>query len=471
MQFSRREFFSAVIEHLNTSPADFPDPAERKKRKFEILIPAPPEPPKEPPQLSKQELKNQKRNDRLILNQLKLRIQPIMDQIKLKFKKFRTGVIDTNQIKYLYEEEDPSLVTTDLPEEQRQLEYRPYEKAKDSHGEPVLREVATGKIFYNLETVTIEKRLSNGYYKRPKDFVSDVKKLTKDAKAIGDEDRLMKANELQANVEVDVGAIESENPPFMAELENVHQRELKREKGMLEKDKRVAAEEGRRIEAMPTNVPPNVPTGDPGESTTDQSSGPIVLGQLLTNGIVHHPVTPSNPSQPSTLTNGPSHGLSDLSDIHGQSHSASNGTSGPSRGDGDTHLTISEERPSTGKDTQSSFGPSAQTRPFESYTGGPASLQQRRSIPGSLSQVSAVTPMAEGSQLADYTNYASTTSSDKRHTGSSGDKHTQNTQSTNGPGQVVKPDSGPDLSMFPSPPEANSQIPDTVVNTQGKTLN
>jgi len=438
---------------VNASPADFPEPADRKKRQFEILVPVPPEPPKEPPPLSKAEQKAQKKKDRLLLNQLKQRIQPIMDQIKLKNKKFRTGVIDEGQIRYLYEEEDPTFVSTDLPPEQRLLDSsRPYEKATNAQHEPGLVHVATGKFFYNLETVTIEKRLSNGYYKRPKDFTADVKKLAKDAKAMEDAERIIRANELLTNVEVDMEDIVMRDPQLVAELENVYARESKREKEMIEKAKELAAAEGRRIEAIQSNMPP----ADTAASSADQSVGPIVLGQPVTNGIAHHPVTPSDPSQRSTLTNGFSGHISDLSDLQGH---LSNGTSVPSRGEGDVNLSNSDDVRSTEKGTQSSsIGPSAQTRPLDSYTGGPTSLEHRRSIPGSLSQRSLITPMAENSNLNDYTNYASTTSSEKRNTGSSGDKNTQST-----PGRQE----GPDLSMFNELGDSNSQLPDTRGNTQG----
>ena len=443
------------MDYINASPVEFPEPAERKRRQLEILIPVPPEPAKEPPPLSKAELKAQKKKDRQLLNLLKQQIQPIMDQIKTKSKKFRTGVVEDARIRYLFEEEDPALVSTDLPPEQRGADSsRPYEKSKDDHGEPGLLDVATGSFIYNMDTVTIEKRLSNGYYKRPIDFAADIKKLAKDAKTIGDQERIIKANELLTNVEVDMEDIGMRNPALVAELENVYAREVKREKVMAEKAKQLAAAEGLRIDTIPSNVPPV----GVAESSNDQSSGPIVLGQL-TNGLVEHPITPSNPSQPSTITNRMSAGLSDLSDLQGQPHS--NGNSVPSRNE-EVQLSNSDDIPSTEKQTQntssSSFGPSAQTRPFES-TGGPHSIDHRRSIPGSLSQKSLITPLAEGSNLRDYINYASTTSSEKRNTGSTGDK---NTQSTTG-----KPESGPDFGLFGDPAEPNSQLPDTVPNTQG----
>ena len=404
----------------------------------------PPPPPKEPEPATKEELKVQKKKDRQTLNILKLRIQPIMEQIRLKFKRFRTGVIDESQIRYLYDEEDHNIVVSDIPHEDRQLAlFRPFEKGTDDSGEPGLVDQASGKFFYNMEIVTIEKRLSNGYYKRPKDFLVDIKKMTKDAKAIGDADRLLKANELQANVEVDIGMIETDNPALAAECEAVYIRERKREEEKVEKAKQAAAAEGRQPEPILSNVPPR----DLGTSAED-SSGAIMLGQATTNGILH-PITPSRPSLPSTLTNGLSGNISDLSNLQG--HHESNGTSVPSRGE-DLPMTNSDDT-STNRETQSSWGPSAQTRPLSHHTGGPASLQQRLSYPGSLSQRSAITPMAEGSNPNMYSNDASSTSSDKRMTGSSGALNTQSTHQ----GRLE----GPDLSIIPGPPSAHSQLPDT----------
>ena len=457
-EVDRYEYFKPIAEYLNTSPADFPEPSNRKKRRIETLMPVPPEPPKAIEQ-SKVELKAQKKRDRQLLNVLKLRIQPIMNEIKRAHKRFRTGIIDESQIRYLYEEEDPSILTTDLPHDQRrQDEYRPYEKGIDSHGEPGLIEQATGRFFYNLETVTIEKRLSNGYYKRPKDFLTDIKKLVKDAKASGDQDRLLKANELQTNVEVDIGNIEMETT-LMAELELVWSREMKRERDMIEKVKQAAESEGRRLAIMPSKF-----SLEDGEQTTEQSSGPIVLGQPIANGVSHHPHTPSNPSQPSVLTNGYSNNLSDLSDLQNRPHS--NGTSFPSGIDLDASMSTSQDT-SSGRDTQSSsFGQSAQTRPFHDTTGGPASVEQRKSFTatGSLSQRSAITPMVAESNLHDYANYASTTSSDKKASGSSGSLNTQaNTQNSLSQGSQSSQGKleGPDLSMIPEVVPSHSQMPET----------
>ncbi|KAL8999465.1 MAG: hypothetical protein Q9169_001670 [Polycauliona sp. 2 TL-2023] len=500
---SRRQYFQTVAAYLGTAPSDFPEPMNRKKRRLEILPPVPPE-PQTMAVLSREELKEQKKRDRYLLNMLKLRIHPIMEQIRVKQKKFRAGVIDESQIRYLYDEEDPSIVSTDLPPHERHRDhYRPYEKGTDGHGEPGLVETATGKFFYNMEIVTIEKRLSNGYYKRPKDFLSDVKKLARDAKAVGDPDRLLKANELLANVEVDMGIIESDTA-FMTELEHVYTREMKREKDLMEKQKRLmGAEEERRLQLM---APGDAQIDS--RATREQSGGPVVLGEPTSNGVLQHPVIPLNASQPSQ-TSSLSHvsrPLSDLDDL-GPRHSLSNGTSVPSH-DYDAQASNSRDGSSTSPDqgTQdSSLGQSAQIRHPSNHTGASNSLGYRKAM-GQLSQTSTSTPMAPGSNPQDYINYASTTtSSDKRNTGSSGDKmfsqsdkfnsqsdrpNTQsdkpNTQSDKTSTQNEKTSSqndrhssqngntstqstqesngrmeGPDLSMLPEPPVPASQYPDT----------
>ncbi|KAL8874214.1 MAG: hypothetical protein Q9174_000406, partial [Haloplaca sp. 1 TL-2023] len=480
----RHDYFQGLAQHLSTSPADFPEPANRKKRRLEVLPPVPPEPEKPLAVLSKQELKAQKKRDRHSLNLLKLRIQPIIDQIRNKLKKFRTGVVEESKIRYLFEEEDPTLVSTDLPREQRGRDhFRPYELGHDEHGEPGLVETATGKFLYNLEIVTIEKRLSNGYYKRPKDFLSDIKKLAKDARAIGDEDRLLKANELLANVEVDLSNIETMDPSLVAELEQVYVRELKREKELMEKQRLLRdTEEERRLQLLPPNTSPG-DAGDAALAITEQSTGPVMLGEPMTNGYTHHPRTPpsqptrpSQPSQPSlssSLSNKSSIPLSDLSDLQPR-YSQSNGTSVPSRDNGYNSSSQDDPSSSTDPPTQdNSFGQSAQTRPFSSYTGAPNSLQHRRSIPpghpGELSQNSAMTPMAQGSVADDYHNDASTTSSDKRNTGSSGEKNTASqslefqTQSEPAPSQSQENGilEGPDFSVLPEVTMSSSQFPDT----------
>ena len=454
---ARREFFATLFNYIKTSPKDFPNPANRKKRSLEILKPAPPDEPKPAAPASKEELVAQKKRDRTTLNFLKIRLQTIMNEIKKAYKMFIKPVIGEESIRYLFEESDPSRVQSDQPlEVQARASFRPYEKSKDSHGEPGLMEVASDKFYYNLEIVTIEKRLSNGYYKRPRDFLADIQRLAKDAKTLGEHHRLMKANELLANCEVDVFTMEMENPALVTECEKVYQRELDREKKALEKVRKKAEEEGLMPPPVLSNVPHNA---DSGPSSVNASTGPIVLGiqDKMPNGHLEAPSTPSKPSrntQNSGLTNGfaPRAG----SDLNEAQVSTSNGSS--SNADGDVHMTNSEDHTSIDRDTQqSSFGPSAQTRPLHSYTAPSQALRQASGMSAPLSQKENMTPMRPGSQPGDYTNEASTTqttSHPKTSDRSSGPHHPFNTQSSNG--------EGPNLNLYADRQlDADGQLPDT----------
>ncbi|TGO60013.1 hypothetical protein BCON_0039g00440 [Botryotinia convoluta] len=218
----RKEFFQSIISYLSKTPNEFPDPANRKKRKLEPLELAPPPPPPKGP--SKEDIKARLKADLHILNLLKVQIQPIMDQIHRKYRKFRTPVLQNSQFQYLFDEQDPNYVQPDIPQ------FRPFELAVDKKGNKCLRETVSGKIYYNLDTTTIEERLVNGFYARPKDFVFDIKTLVRDAKAIGDKDRLLRAKEMLANVEVDLYAYEHD--PKFADCENLYRRQLQRAKEM-----------------------------------------------------------------------------------------------------------------------------------------------------------------------------------------------------------------------------------------------
>jgi SpoVK/Ycf46/Vps4 family AAA+-type ATPase len=453
---ARYEYFNKVVEYIKTSPTQFPDPENRKKRELETLEVAPPAPPKSSTPLTKEQLKAQKKKDRQTLNLLKIRIQPIMDQIK-KYKRFRTGVIDESQIRYLWEEEDPNTVTSDLPIEQRTT-FRPFEKSYDKHGVPGLWETVSGKFFYNMEIVTIEKRLSNGYYKRPSDFLADIKRLAKDARQLGDQERLLRANELLSNVEVDISTIEQAEPQLVAECENVYLRELEREKAANEKAKRAEDEEQGGFVGRTANH--NVPYGN---TDSGPSSGPVVLGESFPDlgpKGQDRPVTPTRRSAVSFLTNGyHQSGGSDLNDLSANGPTINGSHESRPDGDGDVYMTNSEDHSGTRETQGSSFGPSAQPKPDYSHT-APSQQIRRESGLSSFSQKGPMTPMAPGSQPHDYTNEASTTQT------TSGQKSSD--QSSLRPNYTQSPVVGhglrnefPDLTQYPDRVGLEEHLPDT----------
>ncbi|KAK3401112.1 hypothetical protein B0T20DRAFT_160695 [Sordaria brevicollis] len=227
-------FFLPVIQNLWKAPEEFPDPANRKKRVLEILPVAPPPPPRVP---TKQEIKAQRQLDFHHLNLLKSRLQPIMDQINRRYRKFRQPVIPLNTISYLFQESDPNFVRPDVGEQ----EQRPFVISKDDKGVDGILETKTGKFYYNLDSTTIEERLANGYYARPIDFYEDAKRLFLDVKTIGDRDYITKASEMITNVEIDVFETNLAFKAQGVDFEAIYQRQLERAKKAEERHRKKAA--------------------------------------------------------------------------------------------------------------------------------------------------------------------------------------------------------------------------------------
>ncbi|KAG6308082.1 hypothetical protein E4U44_007588 [Claviceps purpurea] len=256
----RMKFFSVTLDYIRKNPNEFPQPESRKKRILEELPVAPAIAPKPP---TKEEAKLVKRKDHQMLNTLKLHLQPIMDQINKKYRKFRQPVIPQSQIDYLFAECDPNYVRPDITEGV----HRPYEIVKDKHGNDVLRDTASGKCYFNLETTTIEERLSNGFYARPKDFLFDIKALAKDAKNIGDKERTLKANELLSNVEVDVASIEHNFSSV--DWDGLHRRQVQRAAQVAEKERRRKA-----MQSISNRI-----QSDLGGANDSDTQGPLTLGE------------------------------------------------------------------------------------------------------------------------------------------------------------------------------------------------
>ncbi|KAI9746699.1 MAG: hypothetical protein M1818_000413 [Claussenomyces sp. TS43310] len=332
---ARHEFFTKIIEYIRMGPREFPDPLNRKLRKLPELEVAPPPPPKIP---SKEELKAQRKRDMQLLNALKICIQPIMEQINRKYKKLRNPVIPQSQIQYLFDEQDPNYVRPDV------VQFRPFELDKDKDGITVIKETASGKIFYNLEITTIEERLSNGFYARPKDFLADIRSLAKDARRFGDRDRILRANDLLANVSVDIETIE--NMPAFANVEGLYQRQMRRTKEKLEKYRKRAEVDAGLSSLLRADIP------QPGlDAATDDHSGPLTLGEPISGSRFHALSTPF--SNKSALSNG-------YSGTSSQHHSHQNGSSATSRNSGeDVHMGGTDESAHQTPTVSQAMGPPA----------------------------------------------------------------------------------------------------------------
>ncbi|KAF2430309.1 AAA-domain-containing protein [Tothia fuscella] len=430
-QEAREEYFEALVGYVRKRPSEFPDPENRKRRKIEVLPDAPAEAIASAP-LTKEELKRQKRADRHTLNQLKMEIGKVMEQIKKKYRRFVTPVIDDARLRHLFDEQDPTVLTTDLTQEQLQAQeiQHPYVLATDRHGVGGIKEVATQKFFYNMDIVTIETRLSNGYYKRYKDFYADIKYLAKDAKNFSDRDRMIKANELVSNVEVDMIAFENQMPSLNSECEAVYLRELARLKQ--------AQPAESTLMGAARFAPQSISTMD--------TNGPVILGEPVPGAAPFlAPITPVRPVG-SAGSSGPN-----------VIEPRTNGSSVPSRHpDEDAHMADSE---STTQPDRSAFLLSV-----AAHSG--TNTQQRRN------QAAVFQKMIPGSQIDDYQNSASTTTSGQKTTSSNrtsghsvapaGGDLRGHTQSTNG--------SAGDSHYYPpfdhyAAMSGGSQIPDTQENS------
>lgn len=401
------EYFRTVVSHIRKAPTDFPDPHTRKKRVLEELPVAPP--PLEKPK-SKEEIQQERNRDYTQLNILKLRLQPIMDQIKKKYRVFHKPVIPRDRYNYLFDEADPNYISPDV------AQHRPFVTTKDKAGTGLLTEVATGKSYYNLDTSIIEERISNGFYARPRDFYRDIKALLHDIKNTEDRDKILKANEMVTNVDVDISAIEMDTGT--AQWEGLYQRQVQRKVEDDAKAKKRAA-----MAAAIGMVQSDLSNGQDGES----HDGPVRIGA---------PVPPDTGRTMARFR---------VMSPDGHSHDQSaeppvtNGDSVPSRpvqsGTDETQTTQPQSQmgppqlPRTG--TSQSLSSSVR-----GTTGGTQGQQ--------ISQVSALTSLPPGMSPSAVLNEASTTNDPSTTHRSSGN---WSTQATNG--------------FHPDMDNASQQLPDT----------
>ncbi|KAK8124812.1 Tat-binding-like protein 7 [Apiospora kogelbergensis] len=381
----RHEYFSLLLSHLRRFPKDFPDPMNRKKRILEKLPLAPPPPPKV---LSKEEEKAEWLQYRRVLNLMKVHLQPIMEQINRKYRKFRAPVINPQLYSYLFDEMDPNYVRPDV----EHALPRPFIAAKDKEGRDGIREVATGKFYYNMDIQTIEERLANGYYHKPQKFLEDVITLEKDAKASGDRERILKASELVTNVEVDVNDVASKLASI--EWDRLYETERQRRAAKEEKQRKKMAMKS-AIDMVNSSV-----TGSAGND-----------GGLHTTTAQFQVMSP--------LSNG--HGNSSSSH-----HTVSNGTTVPSRATGED---VQMEDATDSMDTTTS--PVQQPGPqWPDIQQRPLNLSTRATAGGTtqISQVSAVQSLPPGVSPSALANDASTT----KTTDPSNRSSNWSTQMTNG---------------------------------------
>ncbi|KAF3177981.1 hypothetical protein EYR41_006507 [Orbilia oligospora] len=260
----REEFFKRVIGFIRKSPRDFPDPTMRPKRKIEQLPLAPPPPPKVQ---TKEETKSQKQADKYYIHQLKVRLMPIIDMLKVKYKRFKRPFIPQERLEQLGRPEfNDDVVASDIPP------VTDLQLVKDSEGTDMILDIHKDKRFYNLDLEVIEERVFNGYYVKPSQFVQDIQYLMLDCQASGDRSALLLGSEMMTNVEISIFDLEKENPQWVAGWQDVWNRAEARR---LKKD-----EEGKSggirgtLAAITESGEESTPRAEPSVLETPAQAGP-----------------------------------------------------------------------------------------------------------------------------------------------------------------------------------------------------
>lgn len=376
-----------MISHIRKAPTDFPpEAASRKKRVLEELERVAPPPPRE---MTKEEIKAQEQKDRQIKNWLKLRLNPLMEAIKQKYRRFKKPVIEYDLIKHLLDppqQPELEIVTSDIPSAPVIERFKIF--FDDVDEQLRVRDSLTDKTYYNLDIDVIEERLSNGYYCTPKQFLHDLEHIRYDADISGDKERKMKANEMLTNAEVFIADVEMD-AGFIAQCEDMFRREQKKKADLRAKRERKAkaledAREAAERLASSTNRGNNEsPAKSKANSRGSPSNGSFSNGVKETQTGGHQTGQPGPVSSQNEHESQPSGHASVFQTPHSRM---------------DSHLII--DSPWSPFPSQAASGPASRA---------PTQLTQMSSVAGASV---GVTPFTSNGGV--IVNYASTTTSGKR---------------------------------------------------------
>lgn len=229
---ARRNFFKTVEGALQMKPYEFlNDLSNRPKRKLKELAIVPAE-SISGVLLGKKHDKQQEYEDKRLKNLLKIKLAGLMDLFKNRYKRFRKPIIDESYLHHLYE---PSILENPM------ITYEvAYIISEDPEHPNMIKELNTGKFFYNMDLDTIEERIWNGFYSEAKQFLKDVRMIVKDAINSGDRERILKANEMMTNAQF--GIDDFNNPEFAKACKELRIREIEKQAKLLEEYKKLKAE-------------------------------------------------------------------------------------------------------------------------------------------------------------------------------------------------------------------------------------
>lgn len=223
----RKEYFKLLKETLLMKPYEFVNDLEnrpkRKLKKLKVIE----EEKIDNKELTKRKLKEQEYLDTKLKNTLKIKLASLMDLFKVRYKRFKKPVIDENLLSHLFYPE-----ILDNPLNNYEILY---ERATDPEHKNMIKEIHTGKYYYNIDLDIVEERLWNGFYSEPKQFLKDIKKIVQDSVTSGDRERILKANEMLTNAQFGVDDIST--PEFLQACKEMRKREIMKQAKILEDHK------------------------------------------------------------------------------------------------------------------------------------------------------------------------------------------------------------------------------------------
>ncbi|KAJ7667104.1 hypothetical protein B0H17DRAFT_1089305 [Mycena rosella] len=245
---ARTEFFAGLVTDVRRPPNEFADGMPRRKRVLEVLEVAPPLEPRKP---SAAELAVQEENDQRVIALLKYRLEPILTQLKRKFKRFTKRATE----EYIFEGMEDIQHQLQLhqlqPQQPLEVLTTTVEVQADPNGsinvmeQDVVVPAVNGHVngitvveapappvqhrpeLYDMDLERMHTQLYKGRYLTPQDFLDDVGKIVHNAAArqAEDLDRLYKAQAMFTATQV---SIHEFDPQLRVECERMAVRERAR---------------------------------------------------------------------------------------------------------------------------------------------------------------------------------------------------------------------------------------------------
>ena len=230
---SREAYFGTLKKTLLMKPYEFVNDLEnRPKRKLKQLKVVQSTEQLSDEVANKRKLKEQEYKDTKLKNVLKIKLAALMDLFKVRYRKFRKPIIDESFLAHLF---DPTILENPLNNYMVL-----YVHSDDPGHENMIKELSTGKYYYNMDLDLIEERLWNGFYSEPKQFLKDLKMIVKDCFTSGDRERILKANEMMTNAQF--GVDDFSTPEFLKACREVRERDIIKQKKLLEEHEKLQAE-------------------------------------------------------------------------------------------------------------------------------------------------------------------------------------------------------------------------------------